>query len=417
MRAMKLLFLTHRLPAPADRGCKQRCGAILEYLAARHQVWCAGGLDSPGADLSKLRAICTDLTAVPLHAAAMACRAAAGLLVGRTATQTSFVPPALSRVVRTWAREIGFDAVFAFSSSMADLAMHIPAARRVLCLDDLDSVKWGERARGSGWPMAGVYETESRRLAGLERRWIAGFDASLVVSEKEAALVEDPALRRRVHVIPAGLVGGDAVGPLEPAVRPVVGFLGAMDYAPNIEAVRWFAQRAWPTVRTMMPQAEFLVVGRSPAASVQQLHGTEGIEVTGTVEHIEPYLARMRVHVAPLREAHGVQIKVLTAMRAGIPCVVSSAVADGIGAVAGADLLIAEGPGQTAGAVLKLLANDHLARRIGAAGRDFVVRRLGTREGLERIEHLLFGGPADESSQAAWGDQAAAAEAMCMEGA
>jgi glycosyltransferase involved in cell wall biosynthesis len=104
---------------------------------------------------------------------------------------------------------------------------------------------------------------------------------------------------------------------------------------------------------------------------------------------VEPYLEKMRVSIAPLKLARGVQTKVLTAMAAGRPCVVTPCVADGIGARIGHELLVAEQSAEFAGAVVELLDNRQQAEAIVRAGREFVHRRYQPSKGLTSLEQLL----------------------------
>ncbi len=416
---MKLLVLIHRLPCPADGGSKLRAAAQLRYLAPRHDVWCAGFLDARPARgakpevrkaLTKLRSCCREVAPIPLRPPIARARAFASLLAGGTGTEGYFASRALKRRVMRWGEEIGFDAVLAFSSSMAPLALEVPAARRVLDLDDLDSIKWAQSVQYARPPMKWIYRIEARRLARRERDWLATFDASVLISEREAALISDPSLRRRVHVIGPSIpvnvarVGVRAAGagfkpsPLPP--EPIVGFVGAMDYPPNVDAACWFAESIWPRVRARRPDAKCWLVGRSPVRAVRRLDNGESIHVTGTVPAVEPYLERIRVSVAPLRLARGVQIKVLEALTAGRPCVVTPCVAEAIGARAGRDLLAAESPASFADAVVDLLDDRSRAEAIGRAGREFVCNRHRPEEGLRRLEELLCGKVGPHSSGA-----------------
>jgi len=406
---MRLLFLIHRLPCPPDRGSKVRAAVELQHLARRHEVWCAGFLDSPGLtavreSLEQVRALCREVWAVPLRRSIAAARAMGRLVAGGTCTEGYFASRRLRRQVLRWSRQVRFDAVLAFSSSMAPLALQVAADRRVLDLDDLDSRKWAECAQRAGWPMSWVYRTEARRLGGREREWIAAFDASVLVNKREADLLADEAMRRRVHVIEAGVPLANGAGLCGPAgenesgrriapaplpEEPMVGFIGAMDYPPNVDAVCWFAEAIWPRVQQRRPDAKWLVVGRSPTRAVRKLDGVRGIRVTGTVPAVEPYLDRIRVSVAPLRLSRGVQIKVLVAMAAGRPCVVTPSVAEGLGARSGHELVTANSAACFAEAVVSLLDDRVRAEAIGRAGRRFVVHRVQSGRGLARLEELL----------------------------
>lgn len=404
---MKVLVLTHRLPCPPDRGAKLRAAAELRWLTRRHDVWCAGFIDPPGnrqeqaataASLADLRARCRGLAAVHLSPTLAGVRAAASLLTGGTATEAYFASSRLRSRVLDWARGIEFDAVLAFSSGVAPLALEVPARRRVLDFVDLDSRKWAESAPRASWPMTWVYREEGERLGRREREWMSAFDACVVCNQREADLVADASLRANLQVIETGAsLELDApfadrsakVDPPPLPARPVVGFVGAMDYPPNIEGACWFAEAVWPTIRRRRPDAEWWIVGRSPTQTVRDLDDGCSVRVTGTVPAVEPYLHKTRVNVAPLRLARGVQTKVLTAMAAGRPCVVTPCVAEGIGAEAGRELIVAEEAGGFAEAVLQLLENRGQAEAIGRAGREFVRRRYQPSRGLARLECLL----------------------------
>ena len=67
----------------------------------------------------------------------------------------------------------------------------------------------------------------------------------------------------------------------------------------------------------------------------------DGVNVTGTVDDVRPYLQHAAAVVAPLRLARGIQNKVLEAMAMGRPVVASASCAAPIDAVVGTELLAA----------------------------------------------------------------------------
>jgi len=84
-----------------------------------------------------------------------------------------------------------------------------------------------------------------------------------------------------------------------------------------------------------------------------------------------------------------VQIKVLMAMTAGRPCVVTQGVAAGLGARPGRDVLVGDSPAEFAEAVLRLLNDDSLAEAVARAGLEFIVEGLKPDANLSRLERLL----------------------------
>ncbi|HYW16248.1 MAG TPA: glycosyltransferase [Allosphingosinicella sp.] len=137
-----------------------------------------------------------------------------------------------------------------------------------------------------------------------------------------------------------------------------------MDYAPNIDAVTWFAGEVMP----MLPKARFAIVGRKPPESVRRLAGPRTI-ITGAVPDVRSWLAAADVVAAPLRIARGIQNKVLEAMAMARPVVASPAAFEGIEAEPGRHLLVAAEPEAQAEAITGLLDDPERARLLGAEAR------------------------------------------------
>src|SRR5262249_37494313 len=137
---------------------------------------------------------------------------------------------------------------------------------------------------------------------------------------------------------------------------------------PNVDGVVWFAREVWPLVIERRPDAQFVIVGSNPAKQVRRLAVEHrGIHVTGSVSDVRQYLWQAAVSVAPLLTPRGTQNKVLDALGAGLPTVITPAVLDGLPAtVRGACRVADTGPG-FADAVLSLLALGPVERRALAA--------------------------------------------------
>ncbi|HEU0134942.1 MAG TPA: glycosyltransferase, partial [Allosphingosinicella sp.] len=135
-------------------------------------------------------------------------------------------------------------------------------------------------------------------------------------------------------------------------------------YAPNIDAVRWFAGEVMP----MLPAARFAIVGRKPAEAVRRLAG-ERVIVTGAVSDVRSWLAAADVVAAPLRIARGIQNKVLEAMAMARPVVASPAAFEGIEAEPDRHLLVAESAEAQAEAIAGLLDDPKRAEAMGQGAR------------------------------------------------
>ncbi|HRP77179.1 MAG TPA: TIGR03087 family PEP-CTERM/XrtA system glycosyltransferase, partial [Rhodocyclaceae bacterium] len=284
-----------------------------------------------------------------------------------------------------------------FSGPMAQY-LDVPGLRRrVVDFCDVDSAKWTQYATGRRWPMSWLYRREGERLLAFERLAARSSDASVFVTESEAALFRRaaPEVADAVVAIQNG-VDADYFSPAAahddpyPDGGPVILFTGAMDYWPNVDAVCWFAQEVLPRILERHPDARFYIAGMNPAQEVRALAGGH-VFVTGTVEDIRPWLAHADVVVAPLRVARGIQNKVLEAMAMGKAVVASTTCAAGLSAVSGRDLVTADGAEAFVHAVDALIADAPLRERTGALARECVLARYSWSAHFRHFDILLDG--------------------------
>ena len=149
-----------------------------------------------------------------------------------------------------------------------------------------------------------------------------------------------------------------------PDGRTVV-FFGHLSYAPNVDGVIHFVQDIWPRIAEAHPEARFKIIGGSPPRSLQLLAGPR-VELTGFVPDLRPHLAAAAAVVVPLRLGGGTRLKIVEAMAMGKAIVSTALGAEGIEAVPGRDLLIADAPEAFAGAVNGLLASLNAQRRLAS---------------------------------------------------
>lgn len=399
---MQILYLAHRIPYPPNKGDKIRSFRQLEHLAARHRVWCACFVDRPEDEryVETLRTHCEDVLAIRLRGLPAKLRGLAGLCRGATITESFYRHRGMTGALRRWSESIHFDVVVAFSSSMASFALDVSAKRRVLDLCDLDSRKWLDYAAASRGLLRRLHRVEGERLALREAQWLASFDATIVITDTEAEPLQGQHAAHRLHVIGNGAVLPDeSQEPSTPRRQvSVVGFVGAMDYRPNVDAVVWFVENCWSKLRAAAPDAEFRIVGRSPTRRVRRLARVAGVTVVGEVADVADELKRFTVGVAPMRIARGLQNKVLEAMASSKAVVLTSLAADGIDAQDRIHFLVADQPDAMVGDILFLLRDAASRAKIGRAARRYVETHHQWKDALREFE-LVVTGVADPSAE------------------
>jgi len=129
-------------------------------------------------------------------------------------------------------------------------------------------------------------------------------------------------------------------------------------------------------------------VGARPAASVLALKALPGVEVTGPVDDVRPYVAAADVVVAPLRIARGIQNKVLEGMAMARPVVTTPGALEGINAQRGRDLLTGTTAEEIAAAVESVLGGQ-AAPTLGEAARAFVLKNHEWGTNLRKLDALI----------------------------
>ena len=290
-----------------------------------------------------------------------------GLLSGSPLTTVFFRHRELQETVDRWIAEDPPDLIYVYSSSMAQYALHHPTGFRFMQFAELDSDKWLQYAAHKSGPAAWIYRREAVRLLEFETVVARAFDTSAVVSPVEKALFMEKIPDVTPVVLPNGVDVDYFQTKGEDHREPhTLIFTGVMDYEPNVLAVHWFVEQCWPSIRTQLPDAKFMIVGSKPIRSVRRLHGTQGVEVTGRVPEIPPLMDRAAVAIAPLQLCRGVQNKVLEAMSTSLPVVASPQAVQGLGDPTEDTLRIAESPEDTVSCVVALLVDAAGARRMGA---------------------------------------------------
>jgi len=386
-----MLFLAHRVPFPPDRGDKIRSYHMLRHLAGRGRMHLAAFADDArDMDRPELAAV-TASRAIVRRSKPQLVAALQALASGRPLSLTAFDDAAMRRAVREVLNREAIETIFVFSSQMAQYLPAEPGARVIMDFVDMDSAKFAAYAEEAGAPMRWVYGREARLLQGFERAVAARADASLFVSEAEAALFRGATGAERVQAIENGIdtVLYDPAADFVPVDggSALIVFTGQMDYRPNIEAVTWFAEAILPRVRAAHPEARFAIVGRNPTEAVKALARHAGVTVTGEVADVRGWLAAAAVVVAPLKLARGIQNKVLEAMAMARPVVASSAAAEGIDH--GGTIAVGATAADLEEAVNALLSDPERGAALGCAARARVIARYGWDARLAPLDALL----------------------------
>lgn len=387
-----ILFLTHRIPYPPDRGDKIRGFNIVRFLSTRQRVHVIAFADD-SRDLKRRNGLApyTGNRSIIWRSKPRWLAALQALAFRRPISLTAFENASVQEAVTNLLARHSIDTIFVFSSQMAQYLPSKPRQKVIMDFVDMDSAKFAAYAKTSSGFTKWMMQREAQLLLAHEKSVAAKVDASLFVSAQEAALFCERTGAKRVHVVENGIdtvfFDPSAAFKRIETTGALIVFTGQMDYRPNIEAVTWFVDTILPHIRVAHPSARFAIVGRNPTDAVKALARQPGVIVTGEVADVRGWLAAAAVVVAPLKLARGVQNKVLEAMAMARPVVASTAAAEGIDH---ADTIMTGGTvGEIAEEVNRLLADPVKAAALGAAGREQVIARYGWDARLAVLDGIM----------------------------
>jgi glycosyltransferase involved in cell wall biosynthesis len=379
---MKVLFLSQVLPYPLNAGPKMRSYFVLRHLVQQHEVTLLTFVRDTDRvqDVAHLAQFCHAVYPVPMHRSRFndARFLLQSLLSGQPFLILRDHVPAMAAEIERLCLLQQFDVIHADQLWMAQYALlaHTVSPQARLILDQHNAVHLipHRLASEATNPLKKRFLAhEARALAAYETKICQQFDHVVWVTDQDrqavAHLSDGSASRLTTSTVIPICADVSQETPITPATtRSRITFLGGMHWPPNAEGILWFASQVFPQVHRELPDAILTVIGKDPPSGLKQ----PGIEVTDYVAELSPYLAETGVFIVPLHAGGGMRVKILDAWKWGLPVVSTTIGAEGIETRSGEDILIADTPSAFAQAVIRVLTDHTLAKRLGKAGRQTV---------------------------------------------
>ena len=227
------------------------------------------------------------------------------------------------------------------------------------------------------------------RLFNYEKEIIKKFFTTIFVSSIDANVYNKLNLRDKIYVIPNG-VDLDYFKPQSDSIEEsaTLIFTGKMNFAPNIEAVKYFINRIYRLIKKEIPQVKFYIVGTDETEEIRKFNNKNGIIVTGRVDDIRPFLTRATVFINPMISGCGIKNKVLQAMAMNKAIVSSSLGVESISVVNNTNIFLADDPSRFANKVIALIRNRKLRMSLGKEARKTVEKEYSWDKALLIYEQI-----------------------------
>jgi len=231
-----------------------------------------------------------------------------------------------------------------------------------------------------------LWRNQTAKMRRFEAAAMRRFDRVVAVSARDAERFTRDYGRSEVDVIPTG-VNVDYFQYVAPESAPRVVFTGSMDWLANIDAITWFRDDIWPLLAARQADATMTVVGRNPPEQLARSASTSW-KFAGRVDDIRPWVKGAAAFVIPMRIGGGTRIKAFEAMAMGIPVVSTGVGIEGLDVQPGKHFLLADTAQDFAAAVVSLLQDPELGRRLSRQARDHVQAHFSSRAVAGKFEEI-----------------------------
>jgi sugar transferase (PEP-CTERM/EpsH1 system associated) len=387
MRRLNVLWLSHFVPFPPKGGCFQRSYNLIARVAASHDIHLVAMKHKRGthpeeetrlAETELLR-YCASVHIIDIskstRSASLALRGLTSLPFGSALTVTVFDSPSFRRTIRSVMREHSIDVAHLDTISLAQYLDDLGSVPAVMTHHGAESFMirrriWRERNPIKRW----FFFFEWRALQRYERRMCPLVASNLVVSAADRDILAVIAPDARFAVVENG-VDIDYFKPIKPNSAPALIFAGRLDQYSNREGILFFMRDVWPSIKKTHPNTVVNIIGSNPPDALLSLaRADSNVKVHGFVSDVRPYFQSASVAICPIRDGGGTRIKVLDALAQGIPIVATTIACEGLDAVSGRDLLIADTPTEFARQIARVFEDAELRATLGANARALAER-------------------------------------------
>jgi len=377
---MKILWVKAGGLVPPDTGGKIRSYNIVRELARQHSITFFSFYAAHDCDLHPdLKNMVDRVVCVPLDLPAPKSFAemldySIRLFSSAPYNITKYCRPQVRRRLRALLKQETYDVMLCDFLAAAGVVPWDWPTPKVLFTHNVEAAIWRRHYEVATNPIwKAISWREWRKTEAAERTYLRLADRVLTVSETDRDAFASFVEPGKLAVIPTGVdVDYFHPTPVEETANSLV-FTGSMDWLPNEDAILYFVDTILPLIKKQCPEVCLEVVGRSPSRKLQALAERErSLRLTGWVEDIRPFVARGSICIVPLRIGGGTRLKIFEAMAMSKAVVSTSVGAEGLPVQSGANIIVADTPGDFAQSVVSLLRDTSQRRRLGTSARALV---------------------------------------------
>lgn len=221
-------------------------------------------------------------------------------------------------------------------------------------------------------------------LESYEKAVLNRFDGILPITKKDAGFFISNC-QKPVQAIPFGVNLENYPLHDKQHEENALFHIGAMNWIPNEEGIRWFLKEVWPKVHLRFPELKLYLAGRAMPRWLTELK-ERNVVVLGEVPDAREFIIPKSISIAPLFSGSGVRIKIIESMCLGKAVISTKTGAEGIEYADGESILLAGTAEDFVSAIALLYENPEKAVNLGKNARRLMEAKHDNRKIIGQLE-------------------------------
>ncbi len=248
-----------------------------------------------------------------------------------------------------------------YLESYIDTIRKYAKAKLICRIHNIEHLIWQRLADNKSKSVKKMYlQLLAKRLKRVELQALAKVDLLLTINKQEENTLKALGVNSKTYYMPFGIdIDGLVKRNIQMQAQSIF-HIGSLDWQPNLEGVAWFLNEVWPLVEIKNGAIQLHIAGKNMPAAMQEKK-IHNVIMHGSVPDATAFMQTYHTLIVPLLSGAGIRVKILEALSLGKHIVSTSIGAQGIDAVHGKHILIADTPQAFANAILEIMQGQHIS--------------------------------------------------------
>ncbi|MCK9616982.1 MAG: glycosyltransferase family 4 protein [Lentimicrobiaceae bacterium] len=319
------------------------------------------------------------------------CKALANLFSNRSYHVERFISAALENKISEVVQNDNFDIIqfeTLYISPYIETIRKYSNAKIILRAHNIEHLIWERVALSCKQPVKRRYLWHlARTLKKYELNALHKFDGIAAITRKDAIYFRNCGTIAPVTDISFGINFDNYQEDNSATEFPSVFHIGAMNWIPNNEGIKWFLENIWGKINILFPDLTFYIAGREMPDWIQKKK-YPNVEILGEVEDASAFMRSKAIMVVPLFSGSGIRIKIIEGMALGKTIITTRIGAEGINCTDNENVIIADNPIDFIAALKKCLENKELCCKIGSNARKLIEKEHNNQLIIRKLTHF-----------------------------